>query len=389
MNNDSGSFVSTYSTWGPTFEGGVKPQFGSPGGIILSTYPVALGSYAVESGTSMATPLAAAIFALIAEVRGTLDPATIENLLAGTALPKLYNTGAATGTLLAPVAQQGAGLIQAYAAAHAKTLLSVSSLGFNDTDHLVPTANFTIKNTGSEAITYALGSVGAATAYTFSDSVYPDPFPGLAIDDSYATVVLSPAVVTVPAKGEALVMVTVTPPAVDGSLLPVYSGYITLNATNGENLSLPYQGIAGSLRSVTVMADAWLSLSTDDTATPIVGDNSSFVIPLSNLTSDAVLPMAVLDMAFGSRLIQIEVIGLETGCRHNGTKNLGNIGGFPLLWMSRDAILPTWNGSLTDGTYAPAGKYKLAISALHIFGDTSNPSDYDKAETVAFNIRYT
>lgn len=36
-------FLSTYTSWGPTYEVDVKPQLASPGGMILSTYPRALG----------------------------------------------------------------------------------------------------------------------------------------------------------------------------------------------------------------------------------------------------------------------------------------------------------------------------------------------------------
>ena len=67
-NTLTGGFLSTYTSWGPTWEVEVKPQFSAPGGYILSTYPLALGAYAVLSGTSMACPLTAAVYALVANV---------------------------------------------------------------------------------------------------------------------------------------------------------------------------------------------------------------------------------------------------------------------------------------------------------------------------------
>lgn len=106
-NNPTGGHISSYTSWGPTFEGELKPSFGAPGGRILSTWPVALGSYAVLSGTSMACPLVAAIYALLSNVRNTFDPIELQNLLASTAKPVPSN-----GTsLIAPPAQQGAGNI--------------------------------------------------------------------------------------------------------------------------------------------------------------------------------------------------------------------------------------------------------------------------------------
>jgi subtilisin family serine protease len=55
-NTITGGKMSTFSSWGPTYEGWIKPEVSAPGGIILSTFPLAQGGYAVLSGTSMATP---------------------------------------------------------------------------------------------------------------------------------------------------------------------------------------------------------------------------------------------------------------------------------------------------------------------------------------------
>lgn len=49
----TGGYVSTFSSWGPTWELRTAPQVTSPGGKILSTYPMVMGGYRVMSGTSM------------------------------------------------------------------------------------------------------------------------------------------------------------------------------------------------------------------------------------------------------------------------------------------------------------------------------------------------
>ncbi|CAJ2510277.1 Uu.00g061770.m01.CDS01 [Anthostomella pinea] len=382
-NNITGGFASTFTTWNPTFEMDVKPQLASPGGNILSTYPVPLGAYAVLSGTSMACPLVAAIIALVSNVRGTLDPATLENLLVATAKPQLLNDGTATHGVLAPVVQLGAGIVQAYDAAHATTLLSASSLAYNDTDNLVDTLNFTITNLGSEEVTYDLGSVGAATGYTFSDSIYPDPFPGLELTDEFATITLSESKVTVPAGGDATISVTVTPPDIDGSRLPVYSGYITLNGTNGDSLSLPYNGAVGSLHDTQVLDTGYLSISSDADLNPVTG-NASFVLPKTNGTTNATYPVAVALLAFGSPQLNIKLVPAIG----SSSDALGHIFGSPYTYASRDPYATAFDGVMADGTYAPAGDYKFSIEALHIFGDASDLADYDIAESVAFSIRY-
>lgn len=46
----------------------MKPDLAAPGGSILSTWPVVLGSYAVISGTSAAAPHAAGSAALLLSV---------------------------------------------------------------------------------------------------------------------------------------------------------------------------------------------------------------------------------------------------------------------------------------------------------------------------------
>lgn len=52
-NHETGGFAADFTSWGPNWELEPKPQVAAPGGRILSTYPVAMGSYRVMSGTSM------------------------------------------------------------------------------------------------------------------------------------------------------------------------------------------------------------------------------------------------------------------------------------------------------------------------------------------------
>lgn len=318
-NNATGGFVSFFSSWGPSFEAAVQPTFGTPGGNILSTFPVHLGSYTVMSGTSMAAPLAAAIYALVSNVRKTLNPRELQNVLAATAKPVQENNNGDINPLLAPIAQQGAGIAQAYDAAYATTVLSESSLAFNDTVRLTD-KSFTILNTGHEAITYELDIIGAATAYTFSDSKRPDPYPGLQLDDSFAAVHLSEYKVTVPAGGKSTISVYVIPPSGSAARLPVYGGYIRLNGTNGERLSLPYQGIAGDMSAHAVLNTTYVSSSANAPDYRPVGSNTIFVIPqmnITNITGD--FPVAAIDILFESPRINIEILSIS-----NHTTNLGH-----------------------------------------------------------------
>lgn len=387
-NTATGGFLSTYTSWGPTYELDFYPQFSAPGGLILSTYPLELGGYAVLSGTSMACPLAAAVYALVSEVRGTLDPATLEAVIASTANPNLFHNGVAASPFLAPTTQQGAGLIQAHDAAYTNFLLSVGSISFNDTDNFLESAEFTIRNLGDDEVTFDLSHVPAGTAYTLApDSIYPQEFPN-EFTSQAASIDFGEKSVTVPGNGEATVSLTLTPPtSLTTARLPVYNGYIALNSTStSESLSLPYLGVAGSMKSATVLdaRSTYLTADTDPNFAP-VASNTAFRIPSSNSTGgsgNVTYPAIAVSLALGSPLLTVEAR------RAGSERSLGNIYGFPAPYNPRGATVSRWNGLLENGTRVPAGSYQLVTRALRIFGDADEEDDYDVATSVPFSIRY-
>ncbi|EMD85870.1 hypothetical protein COCC4DRAFT_182381 [Bipolaris maydis ATCC 48331] len=396
-NNSTGGYISTYTSWGPTFELDVKPQFGAPGGWILSTYPIAKGGFAVLSGTSMACPLVAAIYALVAQVRQTFDPTTLRNILSATAKPTNFNNGTATYPYLAPVPQQGSGMLQAYDAAHCATLLSTSSLLLNDTAYFNNATRFLIHNSGHVDVLYHLSSKNAATAYTLpSNSIYPAKFPPELLEE-HAGVQFSENAIIVPAGKSQLVEVTISPPHLDATRLGVYSGFITIHGTNGDILSLPFMGISGSMQDATVLAEGFLSDSTDAKDTPVSnGTRYELMKGLSSglmrNNSNLKIPAVSVTLALGSPLLRVDVIPHSTSNSNTklilGVASLGNIDGFPKRYLARGQYSWPWTGQLDDESYVPEGQYKLLIRALRIFGDPDNKEDYDEVETVAFSLTY-
>ncbi|KAM0482670.1 hypothetical protein ACHAP7_004170 [Fusarium lateritium] len=393
-NNITGGAVSAFSSWGPTWEMDVKPQFGAPGGKILSTYPRSMGSYAVLSGTSMASPLVAGIFALIAEVRGSRDPALIENLLSASASPQLFNDGKAFYDFLAPVPQQGGGILQAHDAAHAKILLSPSSLSFNDTDNFAESLNFTLKNTGKKQINLQISHVPAVTMFTLvENTIYPDTFPNDFAKEQ-ASVKFSESKVTVDAGESVVIEVLATPPkGLNATRLPVWSGYVAINGTDGTSLSIPYQGLSGSLHDSTVLGpnDVWIANSTDENRFPM-GANSTWTLPkpgtANNLTDS--LPGLTWFFALGSAKLHAEIMPVTTG-KPSATKKPRVIGepvDFPLLWNPMGANSQSFTGELADGSFAPAGEYVVRYKALRIFGDEKKKDDWDEAYSPVFSIKY-
>jgi hypothetical protein len=163
----------------------------------------------------MAAPIIAAIYALIFEVRGDpLDPASMINLLSSTSKAQLFlDQTYVPRPQLAPVSQQGAGLVQAYDAAYASIIPSVYSFPLNDMEHFVGDVNFTLTNVGSEDVTFELGQVGALTFFSYSYN-YPfvDSFTSLVTSEDYAKISFQQSSVIVPAGGESVVGLTISYP---------------------------------------------------------------------------------------------------------------------------------------------------------------------------------
>ncbi|KAI2470814.1 subtilisin-like protein [Annulohypoxylon bovei var. microspora] len=402
-NSAIGGYMTRTSSWGPTQEINVKPQVATPGGDILSTYPLALGGYAILSGTSMSTPLLAAIFALVAEVRGTHDPEVLRSLVSATAKPRVWFDGQdAHNDILAPVAQQGAGIAQAWDAAHATTILSESSISFNDSDHFVGERSFTIQNTAQEDVTYVLGHTKALTMYTFSDTggavlditYFPNP-----TAEGWAELSFASDEITVPAGGSSNVTVTLTPPQnLNATLLPIYNGYITLNSTKGESLGLPYLGVLGSLYKTPVVQagyDGGVYLTTTSGHFNIpVSANTTFTInyPSNASSSDVIYPKLRIAPTLGAPELRADLVALtDTGLpitEWKGYKTVGSLSGFPLTLVPRNGASSWFNGVLDDGTVVSEGTYIFVTSAVRVFGDASKDEDWDIVESVPFILKY-
>ncbi|KAK7742320.1 hypothetical protein SLS53_004465 [Cytospora paraplurivora] len=411
-NRLTGGFVSTFTSWGPTWELDIYPALGAPGGNILSTYLHDEGGYAVFSGTSMATPFMAAVYALVGQARGTFDPIQLGAILASRARAQLWNDG--TGTLedIAPVPQQGTGLVQAYDAAFTKTLLTVKSISFNDTYHSARSAKFTIRNTGHETVTYKIGYNPALSMYTLPfvfNEYYPELFPNRILADS-AKLDFSRNSVKIPPKGRAEIVVTPSFPALGAAAtsMPVYSGFITINGTNSENLTIPYLGVFGGVSSQIVLDPIQSTMlgygSEGYEAGMSPSNNITFSIPYPTLnntygldepyqTSYYIYPEADVVLDLGTRILRADVIPLSANYTGPittilGERTAGSIYGFPQTYLPRFYTRVVFTGMLDDGTVVPEGKYALAVRALRLFGDPERVENYDSLVVLPFHLNY-
>lgn len=387
-NNKTGGTLNIFTSWGPTWNIDVKPQFGAPGGQILSTWPRRKGSYAVASGTSMAAPLTAAMYALLMQIRGRNSPAMLQNLLSANANPQLSYDGDRFLGQLAPVVQQGGGIIQVYDAAFATTLLEPSSLSFNETTYFAKSKNFTLTNQNNRSITYQISYVPALTTITLkkNGNGTVNPYPGEFSKDS-ATLKFSDDSITIEKGHSATVEVIATPPNLDANRLPLWSGYIRVNGTDGSSLSLPYLGLLGSLRNHTVLdpKGSYIANAGDKDFKP-VAPNTVFTVPRPGRSGNLTMPAIVITPFLGIRELQFHVVNASG----NGTSasSIGQLQGSPANYNSRAKDGLRWNGQFSDGHFAPEGSYKVLVKALRLWGDKANMTDWDEAVTPPFVLKY-
>lgn len=417
----SGGLVSTFSTYGPTFDAYLKPALSAPGAGIISTFPVKLGGWAIDSGTSMATPYMAGVSALLLLRKGKNKEVALaaRDILQSTA--NIIPSSKDDGALYQTASQQGAGLVNAYKALTYTTIVGPGQLLLNDTAYFNGTQTFTVTNSGQNAVTYKLSHTPAGTAHTLSDnSIQPAPYP-LRLTADFAGVSLSSDSFTLDSGQHQVVTATFTAPKFTDHSIPVYSGWIEVaGQENGEVLSVTYLGIAANLKESKVIDD------TDDTFGKqipalldaegnMVADETSYNFQNGNV------PSVLYRLVFGSPTLLFDLVGPDFGqyslaqrdlqprgrvgnhlsdliANTVDTKNEFKVAGTlglvqtvgPLAqfnWNPRnDASTTPGEGynvfSLSkaffaDNTAIPNGRYRILMRALKVTGDPTNKDDFE------------
>lgn len=398
-NPQSGGQISEFTQWGPSNELLPVTAVSAPGGFMLSTWPVPAGSYAIDTGTSMATPYLAGCVALLMEARGkgNVTPAELKALLSTTATPNVFHDGVTASPFLGSVAQQGGGLVNAYKMMHATTSFNVSTIAFNDTQHIAP-SYIRINNNASSSRVYTVGHVSAATVYTLSNSSSIPQVNKLGNftdrTTEAASLKFSSSSISVPAGGFAVLKVTATPPKrLVSRRIPAYSGYVTFNGTSSDDsFSVPYLGVATDMRNVTILDTTQGSNNIiDSTTQKPIKPNEQLIFPGQNDATDRAntsYPIFQTELSMGTNLL---LVGVKAA--HNSTilpvmepqtARSRNVAG----GVAPGASPVSWTGQLADGSYAPEGNYSMVVRALKIFGNRKNPRDYDTVKTVNFGFTY-
>ncbi|EJD37108.1 subtilisin-like protein [Auricularia subglabra TFB-10046 SS5] len=399
--NPNGGLTSLFSSFGPTQDLLFKPALGAPGGNITSTYIVKKGSWAVASGTSLATPYMAGSAALLLQAKGKGSTAV--------GLPESHEPRPRPHTL----AQQGAGLINVFNALNVKTEVSPAELLLNDTAHWKGVHRITIKNTGQYKQKYTLSHQPAGTATMHDIALYPVP-----VIDAAVAVHFSEKEVTLAPGASTAVTVNISPPKnVDPKTLPLVSGWINVRGSFGDRVQVSYLGVAGSMYAAETIISknqvSWYHYNLPAIVPGDIGEDGApirQVGPRNYTRSWDSLPSLVFLLAQNSRRVFIDLIdpamkvdatipsvsrkrsvwphwwkpGLpleEAGgsfddvpikMRIYDLHDIMHISGGP-LGPAYQIYLPP----MVFGTDVPYGQYKILLRALRQFGDPALEKDYD------------
>ncbi len=183
----------------------------------------------------------------------TSDPTRIRDFLISSASPvKLTNADGSPPTVFDTVAKQGAGLANFYHALHHTTEVSPAVLYLNDSAHANLQQSFVITNVGQKTQTYALSHTAAGTLISMDKATnFWNSFP-VPTDPQAATANINPAGLTLDAGQSSTVTVSFTPPSLDSSVIPMFSGWIVVTSSNEADtelgsVSIPYFGVGTDL----------------------------------------------------------------------------------------------------------------------------------------------
>ncbi|KAI1795577.1 subtilisin-like protease [Ganoderma leucocontextum] len=404
-----GGLISDFTTYGPSNDFHFKPAIAAPGGNILSTYPVPMGTYAVLSGTSMATPFMAGVSALLFQTRGKAAEVGRNARTIFETTAQRVPSSKTDGDPLQTVTQQGAGLINAFAAVHSEVFVSPSELITNDTAHYKAIHTFTVKNNGKDKKSFKITHHPAGTALTFQQGIpATGPVP---LSATAATVEFFPSSLTIwPGLSETVVVVIKPPKGLNSTDNPVFSGFLEV-ANTEESYHVTYLGLAAALKDTHVVDNSDTFFGVKIPA--IFDSNSNVVNTTQNFTFQGTdFPSVVSRLNFGTPLIRFDLvkpdIKLTTSLsrrdegvhvferwdysfpwdsKPNTFATVQTVGPlFSATYQPRNSNLNDGTGfneialpkaQFTNGTTIPNGPYRILLRALKVTGDPTQEKDFE------------
>jgi minor extracellular serine protease Vpr len=390
--NPTGGLISSFSSYGMTADLQLKPDIGAPGGLIRSTYPLELGSYATISGTSMSSPHVAGAAALLKQARPTLAASDFRAILQNSADPKNWSGSPGLG-LLDFAHRQGAGMVDIDDAIASTTTVTPGKLSFGEGTG--GAGELSIANASSTAQTYALSHVAAVASGPNPPAISPFAF-GVFLGAQTAT--FSSPSVTVPAGGTGSVGVSI---AVNPAALPnqaQYGGYVVLTRqSDGQVFRVPYAGLLGDYQSIVAMPTRgnFPALGKEVAINSFALAAPTEVWTLENMSE---VPNVLLHFDHQVRRLEIEVVDAASGARLHPvfsnvyeqdylSRNQTATGFFAYPWEG-GRLHSNGNGSKSGLAWktVPDGTYKLNVRALKALGDSSNAAHWETWTSPAVTI---
>jgi minor extracellular serine protease Vpr len=378
--NPTGGLISSFSSYGHAPDLSLKPDIGAPGGLIRSTYPLALGGYATVSGTSMSSPHVAGAAALVLEAKPDTQSHEMLGVLQNSAEPALWWGNPGLG-FPDNVHRQGAGMVDIPGSVSSTTSIAPSKLALGEDAAGPHVRTLTIHNAAADPLTYALSHDEALG--THGNTFVPS------FNLAAATVSFSTDSVTVNPGSSASVEVTITSP---GPLAPnlQYGGYIVFDDGEGSVHRVPYAGFAGDYQSIVAMTPTpfgfpWLAqLQSCDRFVGLsctMGASYRQVPGRGGATfqlhDEFSRPYFLVHLDHQVPQMIFEVRDAKSGAFLGEALNVDLL---PRNSTSTAFFAFPWDGSVEqngDTVQLPGGRYLVEIKVLKALGDPDNPAHWE------------
>jgi minor extracellular serine protease Vpr len=361
--NSGGGLIAASSSYGLCPDLAIKPDISAPGGSIRSTVPIEQGSYAIYSGTSMASPHVAGAAALLLEAHPHTPPQIVRTALQNSSEPKVWGANPGLG-YLENIHRQGAGMLNIDDAILATTKIEPGKLSVGEGEFGPKTFTLSVENKSLTTVTYDLSYVNAvSTGELITPSFYT----------SDAMVTFSPASLTVPANGSASVNVTIHPAS--GPVYGQYGGFVAFTPQGGGQVyRVPFAGFVGDYQSIVALAPTaygfpWLAKLTGGSYYK-QSDGATYTL------SSGDIPYFLVHLDHQVRRLRMEVFAAKGKAWHRA---------YDLEYYRRSTTATSffafgWDGMTRGGNKiytVPEGEYVIKISILKALGEDDNPAHWE------------
>ncbi|RRR99676.1 S8 family serine peptidase [Glycomyces terrestris] len=371
-----GGLASGFTAYGPAPDLTFKPDLAAPGGGVWSTVPVADGSYASLSGTSMSSPHVAGAAALLLDAEPRLAPREVRTRLANAAKPVPWGDNPDLGELEA-AHRQGTGVVDIVDALDARACLHPTGV---NTGHGTGPRTFELTLTSRDEAVRDYTLTHRSTIATTGD----DRDPGFHAAEPAVT--FEPKEIRLHPGQTATVEVTVEPSA-DLPLGSVFGGRITARPdAGGESLTAAYSGYHGDYLAIPILEHPELP----KLAAIVAQDPETHEFEYRDLAADE-----SFSLADGPDLAALLYLGHQPAAMEVSAANAET--GEVVDWEP-EAFLPRSPGPddamgihLEDliaqrPGALEAGRWTLTVRVLKALGDESDPAHWEQWTSPEFTL---